>query len=69
VFASIDYTDDSFVQAFRRGIRGVRDTALLIIILKYEGTVEGRIMEIVDRKSYDHFKINPDLAPLALRLL
>ena len=66
VFCTIDYTDDSFIQAFRRGIRGTREIPLRIIILKYEDTIEDRIMHIVDRKSRDHNLVNAGIEPLNL---
>jgi hypothetical protein len=69
IFASVDYTDDSFIQAYRRGIRGVRSEAMLILILKYEGTVEDRILEIIDRKSMDHHLVSDGIEPLNLHLL
>ena len=69
IFVSLDYTDDSFIQAYRRGIRGVRDTAMLIIVMKYEGTIEDRILEIVDRKSMDHHLVSEGIQPLNLHLL
>lgn len=69
IFASVDYMDDSFIQAYRRGIRGVRAEGLLILLLKYEGTIEDRIFEIIDRKAYDHNLINSAIEPLNLHLL
>ena len=52
VFMSLDYMDSSFVQGYRRAIRGVRGKPLLIYILQYEDcSVEDRIIEIVERKS------------------
>lgn len=69
IFVSLDYTDDSFIQAYRRGIRGTRDSTLLILLLKYAGTIEDRIYEIVDRKSYDHHLVNDAIQPLSLHTL
>lgn len=69
IFASVDYTDDSFIQAYRRGIRGVRSEAMLILVLKYEGTVENRILEIIDRKSFNHHLVSDGIDPLNLHLL
>jgi superfamily II DNA or RNA helicase len=66
LFMSLDYMDDSFVQAYRRGIRGVRETPLRIIILHYLGTIEDRVLQAVDRKSADFNKINPDVEPTRL---
>lgn len=69
IFVSLDYLDDSFIQAYRRGIRGVRGHPLLIKILKYEGSIEDRIMAIIDRKSMDHHLINEAIEPLSLHLM
>lgn len=51
VFASIDYRADTFTQAYRRAIRGVRTTPLLITVLEYERSIDQRIMQIVRAKS------------------
>lgn len=69
VFTSVDYMDDSFVQAYRRGIRGKREVPLRIKVLKYEDTVEHRILEIIDRKSRDHALVNPNMEVLTLSQL
>lgn len=69
IFVSVDYQDDSFIQAYRRGIRGAREHELLILVMKYEGTIEDRMLEIIDRKSYDHHLVNDAIEPLNLHLL
>jgi hypothetical protein len=69
VFVSVDYQDDSFIQAYRRGIRGRRDDNLLVLVMKYEGTIEDRMLEIIDRKSYDHNLVNEAIQPLTLHLM
>jgi len=51
IFTSMDYGDDTFYQAYRRFIRGVRSTPLLIYVLQYANTIEQRIMWIIQRKS------------------
>lgn len=52
IFMSLDYMDSSFVQGYRRAIRGVRGKPLLIYLLQYEDCeVEDRVLEIVERKS------------------
>lgn len=53
IFVSLDYGDDSFVQAYRRAIRGKRDRPLLIIVLEYEDSIDQRIFEVVQAKSKD----------------
>lgn len=50
VFYSMDYKDSSFVQGYRRGIRGARVTALLCYILYYADTVEEDRLTIVEGK-------------------
>jgi Lhr-like helicase len=52
VFMSLDYMDSSFVQGYRRAIRGVRGKPLLIYIMQYENcAVEDRVLQIVQDKS------------------
>lgn len=52
VFMSLDCLDSSFVQAYRRGIRGVRETVLRITIMKYRNSkIEDRVFGIIDEKS------------------
>ncbi len=52
VFTSLDCLDSSFVQAYRRGIRGVRKTPLLITVMKYRNSkIEDRVFGIIDDKS------------------
>lgn len=52
IFMSLDPMDSNFVQAYRRAIRGKRETPLLITIMLYENCrVEDRILEIIDTKS------------------
>ena len=52
IFTSLDCLDSSFVQAYRRAIRGVRKIPLLITILKYRNSkIEDRVFGIIDEKS------------------
>lgn len=51
VFASLDYMDTTFSQAFRRAIRGPRETPLLIYVLEYRNSIDQRIFQIIERKS------------------
>lgn len=51
IFASVDYNDDTFYQAYRRGIRGARETPLLITVLEYQNSIDQRMMKIIERKS------------------
>lgn len=58
VFVSLDYQDDSFSQAYKRGIRGQRDTPLLVKVLMYENSIDYRIFQIVQRKSEDNHQVD-----------
>jgi hypothetical protein len=51
--------DDSFVQAYRRGIRGARTSALLIYVLEYRDSIDQRIMQIIEQKSREAHKVDP----------
>lgn len=52
IFMSIDPMDSNFVQAYRRAIRGQRETPLRITMPRYENSrVEDRIFELVEEKS------------------
>lgn len=53
IFVSLDYGDDSFIQAYRRAIRGKRTTPLLIIVLEYENSIDQRIFDVIQMKSKD----------------
>lgn len=53
IFVSLDYEDSSFIQAYRRGIRGKRSKPLRIIVMEYEKSIDQRIFYIVQRKSKD----------------
>lgn len=51
IFMSLDYMDSSFVQAYRRAVRGKRETPVLITVMEYENSVDQKIFEIVQKKS------------------
>lgn len=59
VFTSLNYMDDSFVQAYRRGIRGKRESALLIYVLEYRDSIDQRIMQIIEQKSREANLVDP----------
>lgn len=59
VFTSLNYMDDSFVQAYRRGIRGKRSKPLLIYVLEYRDSIDQRIMQIIETKSAEANKVDP----------
>lgn len=51
IFMSIDYMDSSFIQGYRRAMRGVRETPLLIYVMEYTESVDQKIFAIVEKKS------------------
>lgn len=51
VFMSVDPMDSSFVQGYRRAIRGKRETPLLIYVMEYENSMDQRMFQIIDQKS------------------
>lgn len=51
IFMSLDYMDSSFVQSYRRAIRGKRENPVLITVMEYENSVDQRVFEIVQKKS------------------
>lgn len=63
---SVSYQDDHVHQGVFRALRGKRDTALWITILAYKkAKVEERIMDVVEQKSRDEFKVNPKSQPIS----
>lgn len=51
IFASVDPMDSSFVQGYRRAIRGKRDKPLQIVIMEYEDSMDQHMFHIIDKKS------------------
>ncbi|WCD44195.1 putative helicase ATP-binding domain-containing protein [Xylophilus phage Lumi] len=51
IFLSMDYEDSSFMQAYRRGIRGTRETPLRIHVIYYKSSVEEDVIEKIEWKS------------------
>lgn len=68
-FTSLDYGDDSVFQAYRRGIRGVRENALLINFFGYKNTVDWRIRSVIEGKSRDAHKVDPTFPILEINHL
>lgn len=58
IFASMDYMDTNFLQAYRRFIRGKRQRPLRITILRYRNSMDQRVFEIIKQKSKDANKID-----------
>jgi hypothetical protein len=58
IFASMDFLDTSFLQAYRRFIRGKRSRPLRITILRYRNSMDQRVFEIIRTKSKDANKVD-----------
>lgn len=58
LFCSIDYQDTTFIQNYRRALRGERKDPLLVTILQYTKSIDQKINQIVNRKSKDRMKVN-----------
>lgn len=69
IFASVDYSDSNFTQAVGRGIRGKRETQLLVTILFYPHTIERNRFEAIDRKSALKVKVDNSYNQLGLTAL
>lgn len=67
IFASMDYQDDHFLQAYRRAMRGKRSCPLRITILQYRDSMDQPIMAIVVRKSKDASLVDPKKLTLDFR--
>ena len=59
IFISIDFMDSSFLQGYRRAMRGVRTSPLLIYVMEYEKSVDQRIFQIVEIKSAMAVEVDP----------
>ena len=51
IFPSLNYMDDSFIQAYRRGIRGKRATPLKVTTFEYYDSIDQRLVEVNVSKS------------------
>lgn len=58
IFATAEYSDDSFGQSVRRGIRGVRETPLRVIMMAYQNSIEEKILKRIDESSRDSNKVD-----------
>lgn len=66
IFMSMDFMDSSFLQGYRRAMRGVRSTPLLIYVMEYEKSVDQRIFAIVEQKSKMAVEIDETQVPVQI---
>lgn len=66
IYASLDFRDTSFVQSYGRFLRGKRESALRLTILKYRNSLDDRIAYLVNKKSRDAQKVDPSRTILEL---
>lgn len=59
IFVSVDYMDTSFLQAYRRAMRGVREKPLRITLLQYDESIDQRKWAIVVEKSVLANEVDP----------
>jgi hypothetical protein len=59
IFASLNYMDSTYVQAYRRFIREKRSTPLRVTTLAYHDSVDGKLMKTVEWKSKEANKVDP----------
>ena len=59
IYVSLDYTDVTFLQAYRRASRGNRTTTLRVTILEYYDSLDQRVQQIITQKSILANKVDP----------
>jgi hypothetical protein len=59
IYVSLDYTDVTFLQAYRRASRGNRTKVLRVTIMEYYNSVDQRVQRIVTEKSILANKVDP----------
>ena len=67
IFMSIDFMDSSFIQGYRRGMRGIRKSHLLIYVMEYENSVDQKIFKIVESKSAMAVAVDPTQVAVKIR--
>ncbi len=67
LFASLDYGDDTFSQSYKRAIRGVREHALLVIVLEYRNSVDQRIFRVIEEKAKNYTQVDETKPEIFLR--
>ena len=58
IFSSLDYQDTTFIQNYRRALRGERTSTLLVTILQYSRSIDQRINNMLNEKSKDRMRVN-----------
>jgi hypothetical protein len=66
IFMTVGYLDTEISQAYKRAIRGKRNSPLLVTILEYEDSMDQHLLGIVYRKSMDAHKVDPTYKVLQL---
>ena len=57
IFMGLDYQDTTFIQNYRRAMRGERKTALRILIFQYRSSIDKKIAEKINAKSESRLKV------------
>lgn len=57
IFMGLDYQDTTFIQNYRRAMRGVREKPLRVLVFQYRGSIDKRIAEKINAKSQDRLKV------------
>lgn len=66
IFMTLGYLDTEVSQAYKRAIRGKRNSPLLVTIMEYEDSVDQHVIGIIYRKSVDAHKVDPTYKVLQL---
>ncbi|MFB2553922.1 helicase-related protein [Ensifer soli] len=66
IFATLGFSDASFVQARQRAIRGRRKSPLRVTTLEYISSIDQHICRIVHRKSLEAHRVDPSRPVLQL---
>jgi hypothetical protein len=59
IYMCLDYTDVTFLQAYRRASRGNRTTTLRVTVMEYYNSLDQRVQQIVTQKSILANKVDP----------
>jgi hypothetical protein len=66
IFASMDFRDTAFEQAYKRFMRQARQAALRLTILKYRNSLDDRVLFLVNKKSREAHEVDPTREVLEL---